>query len=393
MFSKTVTFVLIASGTVVGLAGIDLVLPAVPSLPDEIGGDLQMAQWVLAAFAAGTALGLLVFGELGTRFNTGSLLVTSLISYAIVSTLATFATGLYELSTIRFFQGLVAAGPAVFAPMMIKSMYKPTDAVAMLGRIGSIESITPALAPILGAWLLGMFGWKSSFYLTAGVAVCLGLVWILGKETRMGFTLATRSKSGYIPLLHDLQFVRHSLGQAFTLGALLIIVFAAPTVVTHSLGGELSDFIIMQVLGISFFVVSANTSHHLVDRLGDQRTILLGSSISAFGCIGIFFLGLYATPPIPVLWLLFVFVNLGLGIRGPVGFFKALQASGDNESRGSALVVLFIMLTAALGTAAVAPFVEDGLMEVGALAGSVAILSVWLSSRFTDPQFQDANFD
>jgi hypothetical protein len=37
------------------------------------------------------------------------------------------------------------------------------------------------------------------------------------------------------------------------------------------------------------------------------------------------------------------------------------------------------MATTALGTIAVAPFIEEGLMEVGALASAIAILAVWLS--------------
>lgn len=381
MFSKTLTFMLIALGTVIGLAGTDLVLPAIPSLPDALGGDLQTAQWVLAAFAGGTGFGLLIYGELATRYGIGNLLITSLLGYAVLSFLATFSSNPIELSVMRFFQGLIAAGPAVLAPVMIKSMYEHRDAVAALGRIGSIESLAPALAPILGAWLLTVFDWKSSFYLTSIIALCLGLIWIFAGKTRLQFGFSNRSTEGYIPLLGDRTFIRHALSQAFTLGALLIIVFAAPTVVTHALGGELSDFIIMQVLGISFFVVTANTSHFIVDKFGSVNTILAGTSLTAFGCLGIFCLGFIGNPPVAALWLLFICVNSGLGIRGPAGFFNALHAAGENESRGSALIILFIMSTTALGTITVAPFVEDGLMEVGALASAIAMLAVWLSRK------------
>jgi hypothetical protein len=43
------------------------------------------------------------------------------------------------------------------------------------------------------------------------------------------------------------------------------------------------------------------------------------------------------------------------------------------------------MATTALGTIAVAPFVEEGLIEVGALATCIAVLAVWLSR---DPNYQ-----
>ncbi len=379
MSSRQLTVCLIALGTVIGLAGIDLVLPAIPTLPETLGGNLETAQWVLAAFAAGTGIGLIVYGELGNRFNIGSVLLGSLFAYALLSWLATQAVSLPQLSGIRFFQGLVAAAPAVFAPVMIKSMYQPQSAIAMLGRIGSIESITPALAPVLGAWLLNYYGWKSSFQLTAAIALLLGIAWLLNKDSRQSFGNTERSSEGYVPLLRDRRFVYLAVGQAFTLGALLIIVFAAPTVIIATMDGSLSDFIVMQITGISFFIISANTSHRLIGRLGEDNVILFGSAMTSFGCIAIMLLGLTAKPSIELLWVLFVFVNLGLGIRGPVGFYRALQASGSNESRGSALIILFVMLTAAAGTALAAPFITKGLAPIAALASAVALISVWAS--------------
>ena len=77
MLGQRTTFVLIALGTVVGLAGTDLVLPAIPDLPADLSGDLAASQLVLAAFAAGTGIGLLGYGELGTRCKLGNLLVAS----------------------------------------------------------------------------------------------------------------------------------------------------------------------------------------------------------------------------------------------------------------------------------------------------------------------------
>ena len=61
---------LVVASTVLGLMGTDLVLPAVPSLPETLGGGPAEAQLVLAAYVGGTSGGLLVFGALGDRFAT-----------------------------------------------------------------------------------------------------------------------------------------------------------------------------------------------------------------------------------------------------------------------------------------------------------------------------------
>ena len=77
-----------------------------------------------------------------------------------------------------------------------------------------------------------------------------------------------------------------------------------------------------------------------------------------------------------VLWCLFAVVNLGLGIRGLSGFYKALLAAGDNGSGGSAVVILAVMLTAAGGTGAVAPWIEDGLLPLALAAAIISGASV-----------------
>ncbi|MCA8905693.1 MAG: hypothetical protein KDA43_12920, partial [Hyphomonas sp.] len=60
--APSLAFALLILGTTLGIAGTDLVLPAVPGLPDVLGGSAAMAQLVLAAFVAGGCVGLILFG-------------------------------------------------------------------------------------------------------------------------------------------------------------------------------------------------------------------------------------------------------------------------------------------------------------------------------------------
>ena len=373
---STLPVVLIVIGTVAGLAATDLVLPAIPILPSVVTGTAESAQWVLAGFALGTGVGLLTFGELGSRYRIVDLLIASLLAFALLSLAATQVGSLVELSAVRFFQGIAASAPAVYAPVMVRILYDGPRAIAMLGRIGSIESIAPAIAPIVGVALLSAWGWTSSFYVLAAVATFLAMIWLARPDFRARFGRLETTAGGYLDLLRNRRFLRYALSQACTLGGLLIVVFSAPKVIVSGLGGTLSDFIVMQVLGISFFVVAANMTGVFTRWWGDERTILYGSALSALGCAGILLMAILGVEAIPILWCLFVLVNLGLGIRGPVGFYKALLASAENDSRGSALVILLIMLIAGGGTAAVAPRIEEGLLPLATVAALVSAASV-----------------
>jgi len=209
-------------GTSLGLAGTDLVLPAVPTLPELLGGS---AQYVLAAYVAGAGIGLALFGALGARFNQTSLLVISLVGFGVLSLVIAAADTLVHVITLRFFQGLSGCAAAVFAPGIIRALYDQTGAVRALGLLGSIEGLVPALAPLLGLWLLSHCGWTASFYLTGLFALGLALIAATGVHTAVPAIEPPGSSSqvsGYVHLIRNLHFVRYARGQVLCLGALVL---------------------------------------------------------------------------------------------------------------------------------------------------------------------------
>jgi len=374
--NKQYLFALIIAGTILGLAGTDLVLPAVPTLPEYIKGTLSQAQLVLAAFTGGTAIGLLVFGELGARYDKKSLLLGTLAAYSITSFLCSFSGTILELVGYRVVQGFFAAAPAVFAPGLIRLLFDDRRALRALGLMGSIESVVPALAPVAGTWLLHYTDWRASFFITAGLTFLLSIIWLFTPALPTGSAVQQDkvSRSSYLALLRSGPFLRYALSQAFTLGGLLIFVFGAPTVITIGMNGSLGDFVIMQVIGITLFIIASNTVHSLVERFGPEWTIWFGSGLAATGSVAILIYALVTPNREPaMLWILFAFVNLGLGVRGPPGFYQAIIASGDNDARGAALVILLVFATTSIGTALLAPFITLGLLPLAATAAAVSV--------------------
>lgn len=360
-----VALALVVASTLLGLMGTDLVLPAVPSLPVSLGGGLAEAQLVLAAYVAGTCVGLLLFGALGDRHSTRRLFIASLLGTAVTALACALAQNIWQLIASRALMGAAAAGPAVFAPGVVRAMFDERRAVRAIGALGSIESMAPALAPILGVWLLTLGGWRLSFELIAGIALALALA-------NLAFPLipqtSRRPSGSYASLVKDPVFLRYALSQAFVLGGLLVFVFGAPAMIIHALGGSLGDFILMQAVGIATFVLCANGASALAARFGAERMITIGTGLSAAGAAGLLAYGLLGGGSTLVITALFVPVNSGLGLRAPPGFYRALLASHGDDARGSALVILAIMGITAMGTAAAAPFVGDGLAPLALAA-------------------------
>jgi MFS family permease len=370
LVQRQYAFGLLACSSVLGIAGTDLVLPAVPTLPEVLGGDLSRAQLVLAAFVAGSACGLLGFGALGARFDQRRVLCASLLAYALISALAALSPSLDLLIGLRFLQGAAGSAAAVFAPGMLRALYGDEAAVGALGRLGSIEGLTPALAPIAGTWLVRAWGWSAAFHgIALGGALLATLVWV--SRERLPALVSRGRGRGYAALLGDACFMRYALSQAFTLGGLLVFVFGSPTVFVASLGATLDAFIVMQISGIATFIGAASTAGRLASRFGAERLIAAGSAVSLLGAAALLVYALLGGTDTRVVALLFVPLNVGLGLRGPPGFHRAVVAARGDDARGAALVVVAILGSTAAGTAIVAPFITHGLVPI-ALAAFVS---------------------
>ncbi|NKB35990.1 MAG: MFS transporter [Gammaproteobacteria bacterium] len=354
---------LLVAGTVLALAGIDLVLPAIPTLPETLTTNEAMAQLVLAAFVLGVALGLLVFGALGARFPRRWILVSALFAYALLSALCALVSDIHSLIVLRFLQGLVSAAPTVFTPVIINALFNQTTATKVLGLLASIESLVPAAAPLAGLWLLKLGGWQSSFWVLAVLTFVLAIgIGLLGKN--IPDDSKRENKGSYMRLLKSKVYLRYALSQAMVLAGLLVFVFAAPAVIVHTMDGTLMQFIIMQMVGVAFFILGANLSGSLVSRWGAERVIMTGTLIASLGALLLFIYSIAGRNDPTMLVYIFPFMNFGLGIRGPAGFLRAIIAGAGDDDRASSLMFLAITILSAGGTAILAPFIEDGLFAL-----------------------------
>jgi predicted MFS family arabinose efflux permease len=366
---------LLVGATITGMTGIDLVLPALPLLPDSLHGTPAAAQLVVAAFVAGLGGGLLLFGMLGDHFDRRSVLAVALMFFAAASFACTLSTDMTALIALRAVQGLSSAAGAVFAPGMIRSLFDDRGAVQAIGLLGSLESLVPALAPIAGSWLLARFGWQASFQVTAMLAVLLAIAMLAGRAMLPAGTTGAR-QGGYGALLRDPVFLRYTLSQACTLGGLLIFVFGAPAVFVRAMGGELTDFVILQICGVTSFILATTSAGRLVGRFGTERMIAAGTVLALLASLAILVYGLAGGTDWRVVVVLFVPMNLGLGLRGPPGFLRAIVAARGDDARGAALVFLAVMAVSTAGTALLAPFIMAGLPALAGAAAAVHAAAV-----------------
>ncbi|WP_020014183.1 MFS transporter [Promicromonospora sukumoe] len=173
--------------TTLGPLSIDLYLPAFPTLRDEFGADDGAVQLTLAGMTVGLALGNLVTGAWSDRVGRRLPLLLASALHVLVTLLCAAAPTLEALAALRVAQGVAAAGSSVLVLAIARDVSDGPGLVRLISRITLITTTVPLLAPVAGAVLLPVVGWRGIFgVLGAFSAAVLVVTAMVVPETHAG---------------------------------------------------------------------------------------------------------------------------------------------------------------------------------------------------------------
>lgn len=374
MHSPSIRTILpLAFVTGVSMAAMDLYLPAVPALQTGLGITVPLAQATVAVYLAGLAGAQLLWGELLNRLGPRRCLQVGLALLALTSLGCALAPGIEALLVLRLLQGVAAAAATVVAPTVVRATLADADVVRGIAAISMVEAIVPAAGPVLGAVMLRVVDWRGTFWVLALLPL-LVLPWIARIAPRQLPGLNLAHEASYAAILRNRSYLRLALSHALCIGALLTFLASAPQLLQHTLGLGSDAFALLQVLGVSSFMLGASQSGRLAKRLGHARIVNLGSGVQLVACT----LALLAAwgwrlpyAAVAAYWMCFCG---SLALRGPATFVDALALPPAQMGRATALLILALLAAGALGTQLVAPFLGDAGGAVPVFGGVLLML-------------------
>ncbi len=165
---------------------IDAYLPAIPSMAQSLGADIHRIEQSLSTFLFGVAAGQIVGGSLSDIKGRRIIALTGLLVYiASVAGLTAIQTA-EQLLLLRLIQAFGAGMTVVVVGAIVRDNYEGRKAAQMFALIGIIMMAAPLVAPMLGAVLESIGGWRAIFvFLGAYAAVVWGLLFLfLAKPAR-----------------------------------------------------------------------------------------------------------------------------------------------------------------------------------------------------------------
>ncbi len=360
---------------------IDSMLPALPEIGAELSPtDVNKAQLILTSFVLGMGIGTFFTGPISDAVGRKPVIYGGVALYILASTVAWASSSLELVLAARIVQGLGAAGPRVVAMAIIRDLYAGREMARIISIAMMIFTLVPAAAPLLGAGVIALVGWRGifvSFILFASIIV----VWMtmrlpesLAAENRRPFRLPLMIAAVQEMLAHPT--VRLSiLVQTLCMGLLFTMLTMVQPVfdVIHDRADSFPFWFgfIALISGSASLLNAA-----LVVRLGMRRIVTwaLGAQILITGCVIV--LNLMPLPPdasfaLFVTWQTTVFFMAGL----TMGNLNAIAMEPMGHIAGMAASVIGSIATVlAAGIAAPVGLLFDG--SITPLTTAVLIMCI-----------------
>lgn len=222
----------------------------------------------------------------------------------------------------------------------------------------------PMLAPALGSVLMNLFGWRSVFdVLAIAGAVLLVVTWVgVGESRLVGYDgpVSTSHHLANAPLWRDSRFVRISMVNALSYGAIFAYIAGSPVVIIGQMGRSSAVFSAVFACTAAALAAGAWTSGRL-SRRGVEVKALLDPSLLA-AAAATFALAVASLSGITsgmVLIPLLLAVLFARGIIAPNLQHLAIERQRHRAGTASAAVSVSQLLLGALASAGVALLLQS----------------------------------
>ena len=358
---------------------IDMYLPALPKIAEELGVSSSVAQLTLTGTLAGLGLGQLIVGPLSDSLGRRKPLMAGIVLHMLASLLCVLAPNIAVLGVARGLQGVGAAAAMVVAFAAVGDLFSESVAATVFSRVMLVLGAAPVIAPSLGAVVLLQASWHWVFAMLVVMAGALLLVAAVALPETLPEShrrpLRLRGiASTYGEVLRDVRFV-------------VLVLFAyiagAAFVLQGRYGLDQQVFALVFGAGAVALIGATQFNVVLLRRFAPQAIALW--ALAAASAIGVAFVGLSAAQ----CGGLFGFVVPVWAILGAMGLVipnaPAVALSRHPEAAGTAAAVLG---AAQFGLgAAVAPLVgmlgndEFALALVMTVGMVVALFALALTMR------------
>lgn len=376
---------LVAGLSMFGPFAIDAVFPAFPRIGSQFGLDKLALQQVISVYLLAYALMSLVHGALSDALGRKRVIVGGLLVFITASVGCALARDMPTLLFFRALQGMSAGVGYIIGRAVIRDLYAGDEAQRLMSQVSMIFSIAPAIAPIIGGWLLGWGNWPLIFWFLVGFSVLLlaaTLRWLPEThppQARLALKPLSLARD-YLQIARNGRFLRLAGAGALGFGGLFLYIASAPAVIIDLLGLGERDFAWLFVPTIAGMSLGAWVSGRSAGRISGERAIACGFAVLALSVLWNVGYNLSTdTPQVPWAMLGLSLHAFGTALIFPVLTLRILDMYPRQRGSASSMQAFSVLVTNTLVAGVLSPLLSHhGLhLALGAAAFIAAAGLLW----------------
>ena len=378
---------LLAGLSMLGPFCIDTIFPAFLQMGAQLdAGPLAIQQTVSVYLIAYAAMSI-VHGPLSDAIGRRSVIIGGMVVFTLASIGCALARDLPTLLVFRAIQGLSAGAGQIVGRAAIRDLFHGDDAQRLMSQVSMLFGIAPAIAPIVGGWILGWGEWPVIFwFLTAFSAVLLLATWAWFPETHPASArapLVMRSLvRDYVSIFLNPRFQRLAASGAFNFAGMFLYIASAPVLVMQHLHLGERDFGWLFIPTIGGMVVGAYLSGRAAGRMTGERLSGIGFAVGGIGALLHIAYGAFADPfTIPWAVLPLFLTGVGVALVFPILTLAILDMYPRQRGASSSLQAFTSLVVAALVSGLLSPWLSHDPFHLALGSASLTLLG-WVFWRW-----------
>jgi len=371
-----------------GPLAIDMFLPAMPTIAENLGGTIAGAQLTITAYFIAYGLAQMVYGPVADMVGRKPPLIAGLVLFLAGSIGCALAPDMNSLVAARVVQALGGAAAMVIPRAIIRDMHTGPQATRLMALVMLIISVSPMLAPLAGSGIIAISGWRAIFAtlaLAAGASILVTLLMqpeTLAPEKRVPVRLSALL-SGTKTLLRDPVFMGLTFVGGFGMASFFVFLASASFVYTGHYGLTPTGFSLAFAANAAGFFSASQLAAGLGERYGAERVVTWAVSGFLGFTLALLALVWFGFDQFPLLVGMLIGANACLGLVIPTAMVMALDDHGDIAGLASSLGGMLQMLAGGILTMLLGPFFDGTPLPMVAAIALAALLS-FAAMRITD---------
>lgn len=216
--------------SIIGFLATDMYLPAFDKMRIDLDTTKSNISATLSLFLAGYAIAQLMWGPISDKVGKPKTIIIGLSIFTISSLAIFFTDSVIAFIVLRLIQAIGVCAAAVSWQALVIEKYPSSETNKVFASIMPLVALSPALAPLLGVYLLDHFGWRSIFITLAIISVLLILyTFTIKEEKKVEETVQVEAKSiSYFEILKSKKYVGNVLIYALCSAAFFAWLTGSP---------------------------------------------------------------------------------------------------------------------------------------------------------------------